>query len=743
MGDQISVKDFGALGDGVHDDTSAFVAALAVCEGSQTALHVPPGTYKLSTWATRLSTFVFMRGDGAGVTTLVGPKVIGTHFVKLTGGILDLEGLAFQEFDNVGYSDVSVDAVRIVKCKAKWNRSYFYRQADVTDFPLSSVGRAILDNNEVENSGGFMLHGALPQGGLACNNVMKNVGRDATIWTSDNPLWQTFGISFGDTDNNNSIVSQSLVGAVNIIGNIVDGMGNAAALGNFNTTNAIQVSAISAVVTGNLIRGMDATDGTNCEAIYCKAQNYNISSNTVIDGTKNSACIAVKGTLNNYGPMQKNGLISNNVIVARNNYSESGIIVFAGGEFDIINNLIDGMGKDSIKLYNDPYDARVSGNHIYNNGGAEAITLLAGSVSNVQIHDNTIDHLLATTGNLLPIRVTANPKTLSTILVTSGGGGYTSTPTVVISGGGGTATAQATIKDGAVIGIIVDSSNTGFTSIPTVTISGGGGSGATATAVLSTGKVNNLSIQRNRINWSPKSSLTSACSIYIQSDSLEAGSCGGISIKDNRVFADSDTTHTSIQGINIYSATAGWFRDAEIDGVHMNGPDPSVIKPVNFNSSASLYAQAAHYQSLQINNITVNGLRRRTLTKAQIDENRATFVVAMAGTAVGSKLIGYIPNSVMVTRALVFTNAAPTSGTGAGKVAFSLGGSGVKQILNDTPVTGFTGNTFTACIPDGSAANAKRAFASAGLVPVYMDVAVEALTGGVLTLILETEAIAS
>jgi hypothetical protein len=44
----VSVADFGAVGDGVADDTTAFQAAIDYCKTSGFVLHINPGTYKLS-----------------------------------------------------------------------------------------------------------------------------------------------------------------------------------------------------------------------------------------------------------------------------------------------------------------------------------------------------------------------------------------------------------------------------------------------------------------------------------------------------------------------------------------------------------------------------------------------------------------------------------------------------------------------------------------------------------------------
>jgi uncharacterized protein len=78
-----------------------------------------------------------------------------------------------------------------------------------------------------------------------------------------------------------------------------------------------------------------------------------------------------------------------------------------------------------------------------------------------------------------------NDSGVASIILTSGGTGYTSRPAIVFTGGGGTgATATATVLSGAVTEIKIDSPGSGYTSPPTIVFTGGGGTGAKAEATI-------------------------------------------------------------------------------------------------------------------------------------------------------------------------------------------------------------------------------------------------------------------
>lgn len=66
-----NVRDFGAKGDGVADDTEAFVRALAAV--SNGAVLVPAGRYKITDILYIRKPNVVLRGEGTDKTTLVFP----------------------------------------------------------------------------------------------------------------------------------------------------------------------------------------------------------------------------------------------------------------------------------------------------------------------------------------------------------------------------------------------------------------------------------------------------------------------------------------------------------------------------------------------------------------------------------------------------------------------------------------------------------------------------------------------
>ena len=67
-----NVKDFGAVGDGVADDTKALQTAIEQTKGG--AIYVPAGRYKITDFVTITKSNVVLRGAGSGQTVFWFPR---------------------------------------------------------------------------------------------------------------------------------------------------------------------------------------------------------------------------------------------------------------------------------------------------------------------------------------------------------------------------------------------------------------------------------------------------------------------------------------------------------------------------------------------------------------------------------------------------------------------------------------------------------------------------------------------
>ena len=159
-------------------------------------------------------------------------------------------------------------------------------------------------------------------------------------------------------------------------------------------------------------------------------------------------------------------------------------IVINNGVIDVNINGNSFSGSDFNKyLYLDAQKANVSGN-VRESGFIPA----SSTVSNeIIVPDWTDDVRLFTDGSTINNITQSTADEIGTglawINVTAAGTGYTSNPTITITGDGSGATASAAIYEGKLIGVRLSAKGTGY-STATVSITGGGGSGATATAQI-------------------------------------------------------------------------------------------------------------------------------------------------------------------------------------------------------------------------------------------------------------------
>ena len=87
LGDTVSVKDFGAVGDGITDDSAAFNAAISALSTRGGSVYVPTGNYKVLNLNIDVRTLDFhgnrigFFGDGPALSVLIGSSSISTSYV--------------------------------------------------------------------------------------------------------------------------------------------------------------------------------------------------------------------------------------------------------------------------------------------------------------------------------------------------------------------------------------------------------------------------------------------------------------------------------------------------------------------------------------------------------------------------------------------------------------------------------------------------------------------------------------
>jgi hypothetical protein len=297
------------------------------------------------------------------------------------------------------------------------------------------------------------------------------------------------------------------------------------------------------------------------------------------------------------------------------------------------------------------------------------------------------------------------------IQVDTQGSGYTTAPSVTISGGGGTgATATAVISDGKVVAVNMVTKGSGYTTAPTVLFSGGGGSGTLATAVVEA----SFAIKTNK----PVDYLISNIPTLAVSDSTISAHITTTQLNYDggnlTTYLPAETVDFNVQG-RTYLNTHAMIASTTNETVQMGG-NPSALVEYSLsttNSNVSPFIDLRNNPSLiaysnRLNNQVGEDLTASTSTGVVDDVTLLNSgsgyttvpnVQLLGGGGTGATAAAVLGttavSSVSVTTAGSGYTSAPTvtfsggGGTGAAGTAVLLGTS-VQSIAVTSGGTGYT-----------------------------------------------------
>ena len=341
-----------------------------------------------------------------------------------------------------------------------------------TTAPSSTVN-TLQANNITINSGGILLaHGAITAGsavrvtGNFTNNGTANFGAaSALLQFNGTGGTQTLGGSgtfIADTEGRGMIrqLFFTTLAACNIstTQNIVTG-NLALTGGSLNTNGKLHIDNTAISFGGLINRSVYSVVVNNMGSGYTSAPTVAFTAapagGTTATGVANLD--AATGTIR-----------SITITNPGNGYRVAPIITFSGGVGTgaaAVATVYQSLSATTIAQSQKSAVANITGGiTINNNQGVGSIFVTNGGTGYTSA---------PTVGFALPVSFTN--------LVINGGSGYTSAPTVSFTGGGGTgATATAVVSRGKVVSVHITAGGSNYTSTPTISFTGGGGSGATA-----------------------------------------------------------------------------------------------------------------------------------------------------------------------------------------------------------------------------------------------------------------------
>jgi hypothetical protein len=399
--EMISVKDFGATGDGTTDDSGALQAAITAAGAQNATLYIPDGTYYYTSLLT-ISNAMTITGDGYG--SQLKPNTPSGNNIRVNASNVLIEKIRMEGTSPggfaVGYSG-AVTNVTFQNC--------FFK--DVGQVVWLWTAKDVTVQNCVFDTTGY---GVIQQSGsvssfvLVDNNIAKNMKADfveancassapSESWTITNNIYE------GAQGFPTTATEQRFVGITSVKNVIISG--NNVQKCNGDAPIHLEDSLGETIIANNIIDNCLCTNGNN-GYIYL----LNNAENVIIEGNmffRTNASLAAAYAVDVTSASYSNNIQFSGNRVIGNGASGNFSFMNAGfhnGRAIISNNMFASL--NSVMDINNTQNVLFSGNYIdlCNNGLYFASSATGGDLQNFTVVGNTFLNTVGTND----IRATTN-----------------------------------------------------------------------------------------------------------------------------------------------------------------------------------------------------------------------------------------------------------------------------------------------------------------------------------------------
>jgi hypothetical protein len=372
-GAPLNVKDFGAVGDGVANDTAAIQAAINAGQNRQVVF--PSGTYLVSTQISIISNIKIV-GQGKESTTITANATINSIFYLENDSNVEITGIKFNGNNNTlsnirAYASSTASNVTIQNCSFTGTKNDATLNFACIEFSLTIAGARYsyvnISDNTFDTCG---THGAViayVDKLIFSRNFMKDIGQHGmeAVSCSDVVISDNIAINCGTVGPGGSGLG---VGARTVYWNISN---NVISDCRGDAPITCEFTSNFGVIDGNVVTFSNAAAGISVafgsvppnNAPFDKLQNVVVSNNVVIN--------------NSGGPFALTG-------IGINVYSTTAAL---GSGVIVSNNNVNGFNVGIAYAY--LRDGQIANNNIIDLTGTSSAAIKATYVTSVDITNNS------------------------------------------------------------------------------------------------------------------------------------------------------------------------------------------------------------------------------------------------------------------------------------------------------------------------------------------------------------------